>query len=400
MIVCVTQPFPAVPDGSALPDGPALTDGPAQPEGSALPDATHGPVDPAPPSPRSLTLSIGMLATAALIAVAAFLPVPYVVDSPGPTRDTLGELTGKPLISVDGAETYPTTGKLLLTTASVQGVPGYPTDLLRVVQGWFSRSSTVKPVETVVPEGSTATQVAQEGQAEMVSSQENATVAALTEVGYTVPAKLTIVRAVDGTGASGVVEKDDVIASFDGSPVATYADLLRLLGAVKPGDTVTLGVTRAGKAMDLSVVTGTKASGGAQLGVLIDPSFDLPVDVSIKIDDIGGPSAGMMFALGIVDKLTPEDEAHGAVIAGTGTIDVDGAVGEIGGIRQKFYGAQRDGATWFLAPRANCKDVLGAVPSGLHVVKVSTLHEARQAVEAIGAGKGSTLPTCTAADVS
>jgi len=128
--------------------------------------------------------------------------------------------------------------------------------------------------------------------------------------------------------------------------------------------------------------------------VLIDPTFDMPVDVTISIDDIGGPSAGTMFALGIIDKLTPEDEADGEVIAGTGTMDVTGAVGPIGGIRQKLAGAERDGADWFLAPAGNCDEVVGHVPDGLRVVRVATLHEARVAMEAIGAGEAGDLPTC------
>ncbi|WP_448630108.1 S16 family serine protease [Cellulomonas soli] len=147
-------------------------------------------------------------------------------------------------------------------------------------------------------------------------------------------------------------------------------------------------------------MTGTSDQGRAQIGVYIDPAFDLPVDVAIKIDDIGGPSAGTMFALGIIDKLTPEDEADGQVIAGTGTMDVTGEVGPIGGIRQKMAGALRDGATWFLAPAGNCDEVVGHVPEGLHVAKVATLHEAREAITAIGAGSTDDLPTCTAQDAA
>jgi PDZ domain-containing protein len=122
----------------------------------------------------------------------------------------------------------------------------------------------------------------------------------------------------------------------------------------------------------------------------------MPVDITISIDGIGGPSAGTMFALGIIDKMTKEDEADGVVIAGTGTMDVSGDVGAIGGIRQKLEGARRDGATWFLAPESNCDEVVGHVPDGLHVARIATLHEAREAMTAIGAGKGSTLATCSA----
>ena len=119
--------------------------------------------------------------------------------------------------------------------------------------------------------------------------------------------------------------------------------------------------------------------------------------VSMHVDDIGGPSAGMMYTLGLIDKLTPQDETGGRTIAGTGTINAKGKVGEIGGIRLKMIGAKRDGATWFLAPKGNCDEVVGHVPAGMRDVAVSTIDEAYDAVVAIGKGKGASLPHCTVA---
>jgi PDZ domain-containing protein len=199
---------------------------------------------------------------------------------------------------------------------------------------------------------------------------------------------------VEGTGADGVVESGDVVHSLDGETVRTYPQLLDLLGAVSPGDDVVLGVERDGRSRDLTVTT-SPGQVRAQLGVLVDPEYDYPVDVSIQIENIGGPSAGTMFALAIIDKLTPQDELAGQVVAGTGAIDVDGTVLPIGGIEQKMHGAVRDGAEWFLAPRDNCTQVTGNVPDGLRVVAVSTLAQARDAVEAIGAGQAQGLPTCS-----
>ncbi|MEE1295297.1 MAG: S16 family serine protease [Bifidobacterium sp.] len=120
--------------------------------------------------------------------------------------------------------------------------------------------------------------------------------------------------------------------------------------------------------------------------------------VTMHVDDIGGPSAGMMYALGLVDLLTPGNEANGQVVAGTGTIDAEGKVGSIGGIDLKMIGARRDGATWFLAPAANCSEVVGKVPEGLRDVRVSTLQEAYDALVAIGKGQGASLPQCSASD--
>ena len=117
--------------------------------------------------------------------------------------------------------------------------------------------------------------------------------------------------------------------------------------------------------------------------------------VEMHVDDIGGPSAGMMYTLGLIDKLTEAEETGGKTIAGTGTIDAKGKVGAIGGIRLKMIGAKRDGATWFLAPESNCDEVVGHVPSGLRDVKVATLDDAYDALVAIGQGKGDSLPHCT-----
>ncbi len=339
-------------------------------------------------------LSVGMLSSAVLLAVLIVLPTPYAVNSPGPTRNVLGEHDGTPLIEISGAETFPTTGELRLTTVSGTGGPGFPSTVRDVVSGWVSPTSVVVPVELLYPPDTSQDELDETNNAEMVSSQENATVAALTELGYEVPATLVIAGTVEGSDAHGKVEKGDVIVAIDGITVPDYTTLLDHLAGVEPGSTITLTVRRHGENLDVPIVTGTKDDGTAQIGIFIDPSFEFPVDVKISIDDIGGPSAGTMFALGIIDKMTPEDETGGKDIAGTGTIDVNGDVGAIGGIRQKLAGAKRDGATWFLAPSSNCDDVIGHVPDGLRVAKISTLHEAREAVTAIGAGAGDTLPTC------
>ncbi|WP_094667779.1 PDZ domain-containing protein [Bifidobacterium myosotis] len=133
---------------------------------------------------------------------------------------------------------------------------------------------------------------------------------------------------------------------------------------------------------------------GAELGV--DAAELGNLKVTMHVDSIGGPSAGMMYTLGLIDKLTAAQETGGKTIAGTGTISEDGAVGRIGGIRLKMLGARRDGATWFLAPESNCAEVVGHVPDGLRDVKVATLDEAYQALVAIGAGKADGLSHCTA----
>ena len=227
----------------------------------------------------------------------------------------------------------------------------------------------------------------------MISSQEHATVAALEELGYDIPTTLEVSESLQGFGADGVVMAGDILVALDGQRLTNFAELSRLMDDVVPGSVVRVTADRDGEPVDLDVTTTDDGNGRAVLGVLVDPDFDMPVQVTIEIESIGGPSAGLMFSLGIIDKLTEADETGGERIAGTGTMDLTGAVGPIGGITQKLVGARDGGAEWFLAPSGNCAEVT-AVPDGLRVLAVGTLAEARVAVEAIGRGEADELETC------
>lgn len=361
------------------------------------------------PAARTLTLAVSGTLSILLMLVLMLLPLPYVVERPGPTVDTLGELGDHPLITVDGAETYPSDGQLRLTTVSTVGGPGYPVTAGDVIRGWFLGSETVVPREAVFSPSETSEEIAQRGQAQMLSSQTNATVAALDELAYDIPMTLTVSVVSEESGAHGVVEIDDVITGIavpggQMTDVPGYADLVGALEEVPPGETVQLRVQRDGEEQVLDVETsapGVDATGepiqdGSLLGVGILPDPEVPVDIAFDIDNIGGPSAGTMFALAIVDLLTEGDMTGGEVVAGTGTMDLAGRVGPIGGIRMKMVGARDAEAEWFLAPESNCAETLGHEPDGLTVVRVSTLEDARHAVEEIAAGRGDALPGCDA----
>ncbi|WP_226921484.1 YlbL family protein [Georgenia subflava] len=361
---------------------------------------------------RAVTMVVAGAGLALLLLAMMLIPLPYAVQRPGPTVDTLSEHEGEPLIAVDGAPTYPTGGELRLTTVSVSGGPGYPVTAVDVLAGWIDDNEVVLPREAVFPEGTTREQIDEESSAQMASSQTSATVAALEELGQEVPMVLTVTGVAPGSGAEGALEPGDVITSIrpageSRTEVQSFSDLSQVLGSTAPGTVVTVGIERDGSSREVDVTTmghpGTQAGEaadepqGSLLGVVLEPDVELPVDISFDIDNIGGPSAGTMFALGIVDLLTPGEMTGGERIAGTGTMDLAGDVGAIGGIQQKLAGAKRDGAEWFLAPEDNCGEVVGHVPAGLRVVSVGTLGEARDAVEAIGSGDTADLPTCVGA---
>jgi len=339
-------------------------------------------------------LMSGLLAVL-LFAGISLVPVPYAIMRPGPVRDVLSAVGGTELISINGHRTYETSGSLDLLTVSIEGGPGSSVTLDDVLLGWLDPDVSVRPERELFPPGRTEQQVDRESTEEMESSQENATAAALGELGIPVPATLTVAGFSDGAHASSVLEKGDVITAVGGQKPTGLPELRELLQDTKAGEPVEVAFTRGGKADTAEVTTQKGEQGQTLLGVLIDPTYKFPIDVDIKIENIGGPSAGMMFSLGIIDKLTPGPMTGGKRVAGTGTIDSSGAVGPIGGIQQKLVGARDAGAAWFLAPADNCSEVVGHVPDGLRVVKVSTLHGARVAVEAVGEGKDtSALPTC------
>jgi Lon-like protease len=182
-----------------------------------------------------------------------------------------------------------------------------------------------------------------------------------------------------------------VITAVDGKPVTGQSSLTRLIYAHPAGSTLTVTITRNGQTSDVQV--GTKESGGHPvMGVAVEEQYKFPFTVKISVGDIGGPSAGMMFALGIVDKLTHDNLTGGKFIAGTGEITASGQVLPIGGIEQKMVGARNAGATIFLTPASNCADTKGAVPAGLRLVKVGTLNQAVTDLEALKAG--GSVPSC------
>jgi PDZ domain-containing protein len=331
-----------------------------------------------------------------VMVVGSVVHLPYAVMSPGPTQDTLGTSGGSdtPVIRVSGLPTYPTTGALRFTTVRVEGGPGYPVDAWDVLQAWVDPAREVLPVDEVFDPQVTKEQVAEENATQMEGSQEEATAVALRALGKDVPTHVAIAGITDASRAKGILEVRDRLESIDGTPITTTDALRAALQQKKPGESVSLTLTRKGKEQTVDVPTVEGQGGRTALGVLLGLDHDFPAEVTIDAGAIGGPSAGLMFSLGIYDKVTPGPLAGGRQIAGTGTIDDEGQVGPIGGIRQKLAGARSDGAQFFLAPAGNCDEVLGHVPDGLEVFRVGTFDEARTAVESIAKAQTGALPRC------
>lgn len=345
---------------------------------------------------RSVTLSVAGALIVALIAIASLLPVPYVVYSPGPLEDTLGEWNGEPVIQIeDGVDTYQTSGELDLTTVGVTSADT-KLDLLTVLRAWLDSDRAVVPRGTVYREDETADEAREQSALQLARSQETAKVAALRQLGHTVPERIVVTTVFENTPAEGVLVPGDIILAVDGTKVSDPEEVAEIVTDREPGDEVDFLIRRDEKEMSVTAETmADEEDGRPVVGFQPAWGYDPPVEVSIGIDErIGGPSAGMIFALAIYDTLTEEPLVDGAHIAGTGEISGEGEVGPIGGIQQKIAAASDAGTELFLAPQANCEEVIGADGGDMRIVPVETLPEAIEAIEAYNDGGGAQLPTC------
>jgi PDZ domain-containing protein len=341
------------------------------------------------------------IALAALLVI-TFLPTSYVIQQPGPVYNTLGTArssdgTEVPLISIEGAETYPTAGALDLLTVQVVGNRERTPSWFELAIAWFQPSRAVLPIDAIFPEGQTSEERNEQSAALMVDSQKEATAAALNELGLDVGHKLTVHSVLEDSAAEGVLEAGDVILEANGQEATDAASLREIINE-GDGASVEITIVRDGEEQTVTITPReTEVEGETTwlIGVTLTNDYDFPIDVTIQLNNVGGPSAGMMFALGIIDSLTPGELNGGENVAGTGTIDASGEVGPIGGIRQKMWGAVDAGAEWFLAPEANCDEVVGHVPEGLHVFAVEDLDDALAALDAVREGGDvDALPTC------
>ena len=346
----------------------------------------------------------------ALLCAGVFIKVPYSEMSPGPTVNTLDEHNGEPVLQISGRKTYPADGHLNMTTVRVTSAD-YRMNLVEAVYGWLAHDSKVVPHDTLYPDGKTEQQSTQENAEEFSQSQESAKVAALKELHVPVQSWVIVSTVVKDSPAEGRLHAGDVIKDVDGTAVKAPDDVAKLVTRHKPGEKVVFTIVPAKeqaaaekankpatKTEKITITTRTSDDEGAKraiVGIAAGTDHTFPFTIDIKLADVGGPSAGLMFALGIYDKLTPGSLTGGKFVAGTGTIDDDGKVGPIGGVEMKTVGARSKGAQYFLTPADNCAAAAKDTPNGLTLIKVSTIDDALGALKDLREGKTSDLPKCT-----
>lgn len=339
-------------------------------------------------------LAGGLLSTLLLTVMAVDLP--YAVYSPGPTVDVLAEdADDAELIQIDGSEVdvyHDEGGEIRFTTVS-STVRGNKPGLLELLAAWADPDRAVIPYDIAHPPNQTAEEEEQQGQRSMATSQQTAAAVALTELGYDLPTSTQVIEVAPESPSEGVLLPGDVFLRADGARVRTNQDVVDAVTAHEPGDPVSLRIRRDGERLDVEIAP-EDVEGEPRIGVVVGENYEFPFDIKIRVDEaIGGPSAGLMFALAIYDTLTPGSLSDGETIAGTGTIDSEGAVGPIGGIAQKIAGAEDSGAELFLVPAANCPDVAELDPD-LRLVKAETMHATRLALQAWADDRDADLPTC------
>jgi len=318
----------------------------------------------------------------------AVVTVPFVSLGPGPTFNTLGDVDGKQVVAISGTSTQPTTGHLNMTTVSERD----DLTLGEALTLWLSGQEQLVPRDLVYPPGKSREDVDKANNADFKQSEDSAAYAALGFLKY--PPAVTVATVTDPGPSAGKLKSGDAIDAVNGTPVANIEQFTGFLKNTKPGQVVTIDYRRKNEPAGVAQITlGTnKDRDYGFMGVAVLDAPWAPFVIDFNLANVGGPSAGLMFSLAVVDKLTTGELAGSTFVAGTGTISIDGKVGQIGGITHKMAAAQKAGATVFLVPAKNCYEAASDNPSNLRLVKVETLRDAVDALHAVTSG--GQPPTC------
>jgi PDZ domain-containing protein len=337
---------------------------------------------------RIAVLTAGVVLLVLFGLLGTTLPVPYVAQVPGPTYNTLGKIDGSPIISIEGRDRNPVSGNLNLTTV---GVSRGGLSLVQAVKGWFDSEVAVVPEESVYPPDRSEEETRQANREAFLTSEQAAESVALGHLGY--PVKVVVQDVPEGSPSADLLAEGDTVDAVDGTPTPDADALQDVLTGIPGGTAVTVDSTHLGEARQVEITTKAAPDRtGSLLGVNVLEQPSAPFDVQIDVKDVGGPSAGLMLTLGILDLVGDDDLTGGAVVAGTGTIDAQGTVGPIGGITLKMVAAQEIGAELFLVPADNCAEATGVADPGFPLARVADLDDALTALSDFEAGR--TPATC------
>jgi PDZ domain-containing protein len=330
---------------------------------------------------RAWTTTAACLLALALGVLGGTLPVPMVALGAGPTYDTLGTVESDQVVTIEGPTSYPTSGQLNMTTVSV-------TDRLTMFSAlglWASPEYRVVPRELIYPSAKSLDEIQEQNSAQFSSSEANAESAALGEL--QIPTTVVVSALVAGTPAASILAPGDELLDVANQPMNSVRAVSDALMATRPGDTVTVRYRREGAVHERDIPLAAHPDGRqGLLGVVLSGKLR-DGDIRISLAGIGGPSAGLMFSLALVDKLTPGELTGGRFVAGTGAITPNGIVTKIDGIPFKMRAARDAGATVFLVPADNCEEAASTAPDGLQLVRVDTLHTAVVALDDLNAGR-------------
>lgn len=336
---------------------------------------------------RTRTLLVGAAPIVALAAVLSSpsVPVPFAAEGPGPLFDVLGEIDGDEAVVVRGGDPDPSEGELNMTTVAVS----HNLSLAQAMGMWADPNQKVVPIEAIFPPGLSREDVNERNALMFSDSEANATASALRQLGL--PIEVTVAMITEGAVAEGVLEEGDVLVAVDGEDIDRPETLQAAIAGHSPGDRVTLDIVRDGEEKQVEVELGSHPDDddAAFLGIGMAAQPEGDVEVKYHVSGVGGPSAGLMLSLAVVDKLSPGDLTGGRTIAGTGSIDGVGVVGAIGGITHKIAAAREGGAEMFLVPADNCSEALTADAGDMKLVSVGTLGDAVEALDDPDAA-----PTC------
>ena len=337
---------------------------------------------------RIATLTVALVPIMAFAVAAALVTVPYVSLGPGPTFDTLGEVEGKQVVAIEGTPTKPTTGHLNMTTVSQR-------DGLTLGQAlvlWASGDQQLVPRNLVFPPEKTRDDIEKSQSADFQNSEDNAQFAALNYLKF--PKSVTVQKVNDPGPSLGKLQNGDAIDAVDGVKVDNVEQFSGILKATKPGQEIVVDFRRKNAPPGTTRITLGRNDDRTYgyLGTAVLDAPWAPFTIDFNLANIGGPSAGLMFSLAVIDKLVEGNLNGGKFVAGTGTIGADGKVGPIGGISHKMPSAQEAGATVFLVPADNCDEARSMKTDTMELVKVETLPQAVDALNAVASG--GTPPRC------